>query len=324
MRILLFLYLMSVATATNAAARVATTKQQAAVSFSASSAATLVVDFLWDKKHVTCLTGAGVSTDSGIPDYRGINGSYKKGHKPMIHTDFMKKMSSRKRYWARSLGGWKTFSRSAPNPTHFALSQLEAAGHIQYLITQNVDRLHQSAGSIKVCDLHGRNDRVKCQSCHLSTSRRLFQSQVAQMNTKAVEAIRQAQLNDESLRADGDAEIENCVELDAFKVPSCPKCGGILKPDVVFFGDNVPKARVEECYDHVDKSDGMLIVGTSLEVFSAFRFAKRAVERGIPIVLINQGETRLDRTHPNELLHRIDENSSLVLEETVMLLKNKS
>ena len=144
-----------------------------------TSAAALVANFLEDKRHVVCLTGAGVSTDSGIPDYRGVNGSYKKGHKPMIHQDFMRKLSSRKRYWARSLGGWKTFSCSRPNQTHFALSQLESSGYIQYLITQNVDRLHQSAGSLKVCDLHGRNDRVKCQKCHLSTTRRLFQSQVS-------------------------------------------------------------------------------------------------------------------------------------------------
>ena len=289
-------------------------------SASASSAA-LVANFLREKRHVICLTGAGVSTDSGIPDYRGVNGSYKRGHKPMIHQDFMKKLSSRKRYWARSLGGWKTFSLSRPNQTHFALSQLESLGYIQYLITQNVDGLHQSAGSVKVCDLHGRNDRVTCQSCHLSTSRKLYQSQVAKMNKRAVEAIDQAQLNEKSLRADGDAEIENCVDLNSFVVPLCPKCGGILKPDVVFFGDNVPKERVEECYGYVDKSDGMLIVGTSLEVFSAFRFAKRALERKLPIVLINQGETRVDRTHPNGLTHRIDENSSVVLQETVNLLK---
>ena len=112
------------------------------------------------------------------------------------------------------------------------------------------------------------------------------------------------------------------VQGDPGQDPLCPKCGGTLKPDVVFFGDNVPKGRVDECYDHVDKSDGMLIVGTSLEVFSAFRFAKRAVERDIPIVVINQGETRLDRTHPNDVLHRIDENSSIILTETVNLLKN--
>jgi hypothetical protein len=173
-----------------------------------------LLDFFSLKKNILAITGAGISTPSGIPDYRGPQGSYKKGHKPILHDEFVRNESARKRYWTRSMAGWKEFSKAQPNAAHFALARLEARGALSHIVTQNVDRLHQSAGSLSVTDLHGRNDRVVCLSCQTQYSRRIVQEQLQSLNRRilpkiheAYEASRMAKLEDASLRPDGDVEM---------------------------------------------------------------------------------------------------------------------
>ena len=221
------------------------------------------------------------------------------------------------------MAGWKIFHESKPNKSHQAIALLEQHGYIKFLITQNVDRLHQKAGSISVCDLHGRNDKVCCQSCGGLSNRRILHKQIEIMNKDACVALEK--FTDKNyLRADGDAEIENVIDMNSFKIPTCFVCGGTLKPDVTFFGDNVPVDKVNFCFDKVNKSDGLLVIGTSLEVYSAFRFVTRAIQRNIPIAVINKGQTRLDRTDPSKIALRIDENSSIVLQKAFSHLEQGS
>ncbi|CAM9992808.1 unnamed protein product, partial [Ectocarpus fasciculatus] len=266
------------------------------------------------------LTGAGISTDSGIPDYRGPKGSYSRGHKPMTHDEFLSSEDNRKRYWARSTFGWDSFSRARPNEAHVALAALEAAGMVDSVITQNVDGLHQKAGSRSVVDLHGRNDKVGCMSCHLESSRDAYQANLSRINaqwiakhspdlegtaageanklrgTAGAKTARAGGDPDVRLRADGDADVEPGAYLGEFVVPACPRCGGILKPTVVFFGDNIPRQRVEETYRIVDESNLLIAAGSSLQVYSAYRLVKRAADAGKKIVVINLGETRAERS----------------------------
>mmetsp|Transcript_12802 Transcript_12802/g.16821 ORF Transcript_12802/g.16821 Transcript_12802/m.16821 type:complete len:401 (+) Transcript_12802:49-1251(+) len=266
--------------------------------------------FINDHSKITVLTGAGCSTDSGIPDYRGPNGSYSRGYKPMVHDQFMRSEYHRKRYWARTSLGWEKFSAAKPNPTHFSLAQLESIGKIQALITQNVDGLHQKAGSRNVIDLHGRNDKVICMNCGLKSSRRILQQQLQLMNPSWLEQYRRFVDDPNSRRSDGDVAIE-AKDFDEFQLPCCQRCQGVLKPDVVFFGDNVKKPVVEEAYDYVHNSDAMLVVGTSLMVYSGFRFVKRAQDLGIPIAVINMGETRADKEQVPH--YKFKSNSSVLL-----------
>jgi len=275
-----------------------------------------LISFFNGKSRVVVITGAGVSTQSGIPDYRGENGSYKKGHKPMIHSDFISKEASRKRYWARSILGYNAFSLSKPNDGHISLARLEMSGFVKSIITQNVDRLHQKAGSQKVCDLHGRNDRVVCISCAYSMDRRIIQKNIEalNMNHEVWSLIRRFSSNDSFLRADGDAEL-GTINLDTFTIPNCPRCRGILKPSVVFFGDSVPPDRVHWCFEQIKECDGVLVVGTSLEVFSAYRFVLRADSLNIPIAIINKGETKAERMKLKSLIYKSDNNCALLLNE---------
>ncbi|CAM9568189.1 unnamed protein product, partial [Pylaiella littoralis] len=270
------------------------------------------------------LTGAGMSTDSGIPDYRGPNGSYSRGHKPMTHDQFLSSEANRKRYWARSTFGWDSFSRAKPNAGHVALAELEAAGKISGIITQacmllafffaffNVDGLHQKAGSRNVVDLHGRNDKVECMSCRVESRRNAYQAGLARLNAPwiakyseendsgggAADASENAKAGGAGgrLRADGDADVEPGDHLGEFIVPACAHCGGILKPTVVFFGDNIPRHRVEETYRIVDDSNLLIAAGSSLQVYSAFRLVKRAADAGKRIVVVNLGGTRAERS----------------------------
>lgn len=275
-------------------------------------------DWISTKSNILTLTGAGLSTESGIPDYRGSKGSYHEGHKPMIHDQFISSASQRKRYWGRGMVGWRKFNEMQPNEGHYALTKLEARGTLgvmfpdaaeyheeeeSYLfgtgqqqmtiITQNVDNLHHRAGAKHITELHGRTGRLKCMSCGAHHSRQEFTEDLEDMNREWLDEALSRYQSDE-LRPDGDAKLayENYDDLN---IPSCPTCQvGFLKPDVVFFGDSVPRHRVERCKAAVRASDGLLCIGTSLSVHSALRFVKLASSEDIPICILNVGETRAE------------------------------
>lgn len=231
------------------------------------------------------LTGAGVSTGSGIPDYRDSAGN-SKVKTPIQFQEFIGSPQSRQRYWARSFVGWQRFSKAAPNGAHRALVEMEANGSIDTLITQNVDGLHREAGSENLINLHGDLANVVCLQCDVRIARSDFQ-----LRLQAANQDWHAQVF--AINPDGDAEVAE-ANLAEFSVPACGDCGGMLKPDVVLFGENVPRQRVAEASAAVQRSDGLLILGSSLMVFSGFRFARQARELGKPIAIINQGVTRAD------------------------------
>jgi NAD-dependent SIR2 family protein deacetylase len=256
--------------------------------------------FLAQTESLVVLSGAGVSTPSGIPDYRDRNGDRK--HSPPIqYSDFMRNKSARRRYWARSYIGWQRFSAAQPNPAHHALARLEGAGKVDMVITQNVDRLHSEAGNRRVIDLHGDLSKVRCMGCEARTERAEFQAALERANPGWGARA-------EQYRADGDVELAD-EAVESFSAPDCAICGGIVKPDVVMFGESVPKSRVQDAMDAVERADALLVVGSSLMVFSGFRFARRAGELGKPVVIVNRGRTRADDLA--EL--RIDEDCSSVL-----------
>ncbi len=242
-------------------------------------------DFIEAHRRLFVLTGAGCSTDSGIPDYRDSKGGWKRPQ-PVTFQAFMGSEATRRRYWARSLVGWRRFHRAHPNATHHALARLEQQGHITALLTQNVDGLHQAAGHRKVIDLHGRLDVVRCMGCERRLPRGDFQQLLVERNPAW------AQL--EAMDApDGDADLDG-HDFSGFMVPPCPACGGILKPDVVFFGESVPRERVDAAITSLNEADAMLVVGSSLMVFSGYRFAAAAARDGKPIAAVNMGHTRAD------------------------------
>jgi NAD-dependent SIR2 family protein deacetylase len=240
---------------------------------------------LFDDGSVVVLTGAGLSTASGIPDYRDGDGQWKRG-KPIDHRDFLRSESTRKRYWARSFVGWPTIGLANPSRGHHALAQLERLGRIALIITQNVDGLHQKAGSRCVLELHGGLERVICLDCHRTFPRASVQTWMSEANPvfSADAAL---------VGPDGDAQVADRLHAD-FRIPACPSCAGILKPDVVFFGDSVPKDRVKAGMDAIAAARGLLIVGSSLMVYSGFRFADHAHRLGKPVMAINRGKTRAD------------------------------
>jgi NAD-dependent SIR2 family protein deacetylase len=234
---------------------------------------------------VVVLSGAGLSTESGIPDYRGPTG-LARGATPVTFQEFVASAAVRQRYWARSHVGWRHIARAEPNTGHRSVATLESAGLVDGVITQNVDGLHAAAGSRHVVDLHGRLDRVVCLDCR-RTSRR------DELHLR----LRRANENWESqaiqLRPDGDAVITP-DDIARFLVVDCDDCGGLLKPDVVFFGENVPKPRVTRCYEMVDAAHALLVLGSSLAVMSGYRFVRHAARLGVPVAIINQGTTRGD------------------------------
>jgi NAD-dependent SIR2 family protein deacetylase len=235
---------------------------------------------------VAVLTGAGVSTGSGIPDYRDQNGEWKQAVKPIQYAEFAGSEGFRRRYWARSYVGWQRFGAAEPNEAHFALAGMEAAGRIDTLITQNVDRLHSRAGSRRVIDLHGDLGRVRCIDCGESSSRRVFQDRLREANPGWHARVLE-------YRPDGDADLTEEGHT-VFDVPECGACGGRIKPDVVMFGENVPRDRVDRSMAAVDRAAALLVAGSSLMVFSGFRFARRAHESGKPVAIVNRGKTRAD------------------------------
>jgi NAD-dependent SIR2 family protein deacetylase len=234
---------------------------------------------------VFVLTGAGVSTDSGIPDYRDERGAWK-GREPIQYRDFVASEAVRRRYWARSMLGFPLMDRATPNAAHYALAELEARGVLSLLVTQNVDRLHHRAGNGRLVDLHGRLDQVRCLGCGALTARRALQSELLARNPDFAQASA-------VVKPDGDAEL-NDVDYQRFQLVACSACGGVLKPHVVFFGENVPVERVTRAMAALEQAKLMLIAGTSLMVFSGFRFARAAARFGVPIAIVNRGLTRAD------------------------------
>ena len=242
-------------------------------------------EFIDRHPRLFVLTGAGCSTASGIPDYRDDNGDWKRA-RPVMLQQFLAHESTRQRYWARSVAGWHRMRAARPNDAHRALAILERAGRIEQLVTQNVDGLHQAAGSRNVIDLHGRVDVVVCLGCGARIARERVQAELVRRNPGFAGL-------DARPAPDGDADLEE-IDFAAFDVPPCQHCGGLLKPDVVFFGENVPKDRAGRAMEALQRSDALLVVGSSLMVLSGYRFAQAMAERGKPIAAVNLGLTRAD------------------------------
>ena len=251
---------------------------------SAEEAGARLAEFISRHPRLLILTGAGVSTDSGIPDYRDGEGTWKR-KPPVQHQDFMTRPDLRQRYWGRSLIGWPVIRNARPNLAHVGLAELESRDLTSLLVTQNVDRLHQSAGSQRVVDLHGRADEVLCMDCSYRCTRDEVHAWCEELNPDFKHFRATA-------APDGDADLE--VDFSHFQVANCPHCQGILKPDVVFFGDYVPRERVAAATEALDASDGLLVIGSSLMVYSGLRFCRYADDSGKPIATLNLGRTRAD------------------------------
>jgi NAD-dependent SIR2 family protein deacetylase len=247
----------------------------------------LLVDFL-SQGNVTVLSGAGLSTESGIPDYRGPTGQARRTGQPMTYQAFTGSAGARQRYWARSHLGWRHVTGAAPNAGHRAVAALERAGLVSGIITQNVDGLHQAAGARAVTELHGSLHRVVCLSCWERSSREDLDKRLRAANPAWTAATVGAE---PAVNPDGDVALE---ETGGFTVVDCLSCGGLLKPDVVFFGENVPKPRVEQCFSLVSSSSAVVVLGSSLTVMSGLRYVRRASSLGIPVLIANQGTTRGD------------------------------
>jgi NAD-dependent SIR2 family protein deacetylase len=253
-----------------------------------------VVDLLRATGFVA-LTGAGMSTDSGIPDYRGPRSV---NRTPMTYQEFVAGPEAQQRYWARAHLGWSRMGTAVPNAGHRALAGLEVEGLCAGVITQNVDGLHEAAGSRNLVALHGRIADVVCLGCREQTSRDTLRREMDRLNPAWLTRHRSA-----PVRPDGDVELD---DTGSFVVPRCP-CGGPLKPDVVFFGENVPKPRVQRCYDMVDAASALLVLGSSLTVMSGLRFVRYAAKQGKPVVIVNRGTTRGDDLAAFKLDHGTSE-----------------
>ena len=250
-----------------------------------SSSRLTLADFVPNSRRRFVLTGAGGSTDTGLPDYRDISGEWKR-MPPVTYQAFVGSPATRQRYWARNMVGWRRFGSALPNATHRALATLETQGKLSLLLTQNVDRLHQAAGNTNVIDLHGRMDVIRCLGCEQRLPRGEFQAELLRLNP--------AWAHVDALDApDGDADLHE-QDFSGFTVPVCPYCGGMLKPDVVFFGENVPCDRVDAAMQAMQESDAVLVVGSSLMVYSGYRFVHAAAALGKPIAAVNLGRTRAD------------------------------
>lgn len=258
---------------------------------------TVLAQLISTGRPALVLTGAGMSTDSGIPDYRGAATVVRA---PMTIAEFRSGPVARQRYWARSHLGWQRMHSAAPNAGHRSIARLQAAGLLGTIITQNVDGLHQRAGAADVIDLHGRIDTVICLDCRARTPRSDLHRRLAALNPGFGADLAAAQL------PDGDVDLTETID---FVVAACAACGGILKPDVVFFGENVAADIVQRCYDLVERSAALLVCGSSLTVQSGLRFVRRAAGNGIPVAIVNRGTTRGD---PLAAL-RIDDGCSQVL-----------
>ncbi|MEV5750653.1 NAD-dependent protein deacetylase [Actinoallomurus sp. NPDC052308] len=244
----------------------------------------MLVDLVADG-DVVVLSGAGLSTESGIPDYRGETGRRRRAE-PMTYQTFVGSEAARRRYWARSHLGWRHVARAAPNPGHRAVAELQRRGLVVGVITQNVDGLHQAGGARDVIELHGSLDRVLCLGCGRRTPREALDDRLHAANPGwDGEAT--------VINPDGDAALDD-DRIDSFTTVDCLDCGGVLKPDVIFFGENVPRPRVDDCYALTEHAGTLLVLGSSLTVMSGYRFVRRAAERSIPVAIVNRGVTRGD------------------------------
>jgi NAD-dependent SIR2 family protein deacetylase len=250
-----------------------------------SEAAVGAVAALLERGDVLVLSGAGLSTESGIPDYRGPSGSLRKSL-PMTYQTFVRDPLARQRYWARSQLGWRLIARAEPNDGHRAVAALQARGALSGVVTQNVDGLHQAGGAADVVELHGNLEQVVCLGCFGRTPRTELDDRLKAANG-SWSAVASA------VNPDGDVVLDEAA-VASFRVVDCLGCGGVLKPDVVFFGENVPPPKVRHCYDLVGRSRSMLVLGSSLAVMSGLRFVKRAAGLGLPVAIVNQGWTRGD------------------------------
>ncbi|OJZ68320.1 NAD-dependent protein deacetylase [Mycolicibacterium diernhoferi] len=237
-------------------------------------------------RRVAVLTGAGMSTDSGIPDYRGPDSP---PSNPMTITQFRSDPMFRQRYWARNHLGWRHMDRTAPNAGHRALARLEDAGVVSGLITQNVDLLHTKAGSKQVVNLHGTYAQVICLSCGYTMTREALADELEALNPGFAE--RAGHVGGIAVAPDADAVVEDTT---SFRYLDCPRCAGMLKPDIVYFGESVPKERVQQAFSLVDAAEALLVAGSSLTVFSGYRFVRHAAGAGKPVAIINRGPTRGD------------------------------
>ncbi len=245
-------------------------------------------------RRFTILTGAGCSTESGIPDYRGP-GTLRRARNPVQYREFVDDPRARRRYWARATLGWPLLKRALPNEAHRAIAALEHQGQLSGLVTQNVDRLHHAAGSRELVELHGALAEVRCLECRALESRDSVQARLLEHNPRWLEQATEVPPSGiaQRIAPDGDAELPRELS-ESFRLVDCLACGGRLKPDVVFFGENVARPIVERAYAMVDAAQALLVVGSSLTVFSGFRFVKRAAADGKPIAIVNLGETRGD------------------------------
>jgi NAD-dependent SIR2 family protein deacetylase len=269
-----------------------------------------LAQFLTRYPRALVLTGAGLSTASGIPDYRDREG-VRRGKQPIQGPEFRKSPAVQRRYWARSMVGYPALAGAAPNPGHRAIAALEAAGSIGSVLTQNVDGLHQVAGSRAVLELHGNIHAVVCMACAARFPRGLVQTQLVGKNPGIAGA-------GASPLPDGDAQLEP-EALEHFRLPACLHCGGALAPDVVFFGDNVPPARTAAALDQMARADALLVIGSSLMVYSGFRFCRLASETGKPIAAVNLGRTRADHL----LSLKIEASSEQILPHVQELLNQQ-
>ena len=234
---------------------------------------------------VLVLSGAGISTESGIPDYRGPTGALRRSL-PMTYQTFTRDPVARQRYWARSQLGWRLLGEAAPNAGHRAVAELESLGLLGGVVTQNVDGLHQAGGAREVVELHGNIARVVCLACRARSPRGELDERLRTANPGWDAVVR-------AVNPDGDVDLAE-ADLSGFRVVDCLECGGVLKPDVVFFGENVPPPTVEHCYGLVERARSLVVLGSSLAVMSGLRFVRRAAARGMPVAIVNQGVTRGD------------------------------
>ena len=245
-------------------------------------------EFINSHNKICILTGAGISTESGIPDYRseGVGLYARSTRRPVLYKDFCASETIRQRYWARNYVGWPRFSSVKPNITHEILKELENANKVRCIVTQNVDNLHTKAGSRRVIELHGTAFKVMCLNCDQRICRYYLQDILDHMNPNMT-------VTTQMIRPDGDVDLSQ-EQVDGFNFPSCENCGGILKPDIIFFGDNVPRQIVESVKYNVKHSDSLLVLGSTLTTFSGYRIVLQAKNAGLPIAILNIGKTRAD------------------------------
>jgi len=258
--------------------------------------------------NITVLSGAGLSTESGIPDYRGPDGNRRAV--PMTYGEFVASPANRQRYWARSFLGWRRFAGARPNDGHRAVADLQHLGLVRVIITQNVDGLHQRAGAHDVLELHGNLDRARCLSCGETTPRTELDRLLREANPRFEAVAGQ-------VRPDGDVVLSEDA-VGGFHPPRCLVCqSGLVKPDVVFFGESVAKLLVEQCFSHVEASSGLVVLGSSLQVMSGYRFVRRAAAKGIPVAIVTQGPSRGDEC----ATIRLDEPLGVMLSRIVQDLR---